>query len=307
MRQRTLAREAAFSGVGLHSGVPVNIRVLPAEAESGITFVRTDLGGKRIPVVPSSIAGTERSTTIRCGEAEVITVEHLLSALSGCGIDNALIELDACEVPILDGSALPYAEAFAECGTICQDSPRRIFRIPVPFEYTDPSGSYIRITPADRFEAAVTVHYDNPPVLRNLSASFAEGDDYPSQIAPCRTFCLFSEVAFLLSRNLIRGGSLGNAVVVMDDVPDDAACASVLEYFGVGSIAASRNGYLNNMELRFPDECARHKILDLMGDFTLLGASLQGRVEAFKPGHRVNAEAVSRLVAAYPEFFNEKL
>lgn len=302
MNQHTIKSACIFKGKGLHGGLPVTMTVEPAAPGTGIVFYRTDLGGAEVRLCPSSVASTDRSTALAAGEAKVVTVEHLLSAFAGLGIDNAAVRLDAPELPILDGSAYLYVKAFLEAGIVGQDAPRRFAVLPGPFEYRDEaSGSVIRMTPCDRFEAEVTVHYDNIALLQEMKAEFASTDDYASQIAPCRTFCLLSEVEFLMQRGLIRGGDLGNALVVVDCMPDAQRLARLQEFFGIPTLQASQNGYLDNVKLHFTNECARHKILDLMGDLMLLSRPLKARVEAFKPGHRVNAAAVTALVRQYPQ------
>lgn len=302
MNQHTLKSACVFKGKGLHGGLPVTMTVEPAGPGEGIVFYRTDLGGAPVRLAPSSVASTDRSTAIAEGETKVVTVEHLLSAFSGLGIDNAAVRLDAPELPILDGSAAMYVKAFQQAGIAEQDAQRRYAVLPGPFEYRDEAtGSLIRMTPCDRFEAEVTVHYDHPALLRDMKAGYVCSDDYAVEIAPCRTFCLLSEVEFLMQRGLIRGGDIRGALVVVDCELDAQRLARLQEFFGIPTLKASQNGYLDNVELHFTNECARHKILDLMGDLMLLSRPLKARVEAFKPGHRVNAAAVRALVRQYPQ------
>ena len=271
MNQHTIHRPCHFSGTGLHTGCTVSMHLLPAPAGTGILFERTDLGGAEIPALTDYLGATQRSTSLVREGADVHTVEHLLSACAGMGIDNLRVQLDAPEVPILDGSAALYVAAFREAGLEEQDAPRReiVLREPFEFKFGD---SLIRFEAADRFSAEVEIDFHSQ-VIGRQTAAFAEGDDYAAQIAPCRTFCFLQEVEFLRRNNLIKGGSLDNALVI--DEP---------------------RGYLNDTPLHFPNECARHKLLDLLGDLMLCGARLRARVTACKPGHSVNAAALRTLL-----------
>ena len=273
MNQRTLSQPCRFSGIGLHTGCEVSMLLLPAPDGHGIVFERTDRGGLRIPARAEFVGSTQRSTSLSREGVEVHTVEHLLSACAGMGIDNLLVQIDAPEVPILDGSAAPYAAAFREAGLREGNAPRREITLPEPFEYTF-GDSILRFEPADRFSVKVEIDF-NSQVIGRQTALYAEGDDYAAEVAPCRTFCFLQEVEFLRRNDLIKGGSLDNALVI--DEP---------------------RGYLNDTPLRFPNECARHKLLDLLGDLSLAGAPLKASVTAFKPGHSVNTAAVRALLAA---------
>ena len=271
MNQHTLRHSCRFSGTGLHTGCEVTMRLLPAPAGGGIVFERTDLGGAEIPALAAFVGSTQRSTCLEREGAGVHTVEHLLSACAGSGIDNLRVELDGPEVPILDGSAACYAAAFREAGLEEQDAPRREIRLSEPFEFASEE-SLIRFEPADRCSLEVEIDFRSQ-VIGRQKAAFIEGDDYAAQVAPCRTFCFLQEVEFLRRNNLIKGGSLDNALVI--DEP---------------------RGYLNDTPLHFPNECARHKLLDLMGDLQLAGARLCARVTALRPGHGVNTAALCALL-----------
>ena len=271
MNQHTLRQPCHFRGTGLHTGCDVAMDLLPAPAGSGIVFERTDLGGAQIPAMAAYVGSTQRSTCLSREGAEVHTVEHLLSACAGFGIDNLRVQLDAPEVPILDGSAAPYATAFREAGLEEQAAPRREIVLSGPFEFTA-GESLIRFEPADRFSAEVEIDFHSQ-VIGLQKALFTDGDDYAAALAPCRTFCFLQEVEFLRKNNLIKGGSLDNALVI--DEP---------------------RGYLNDTPLHFPNECARHKLLDLLGDLALAGAPLRARVTAVKPGHSVNTAALRALL-----------
>ena len=273
MKQHTLRQPLSFSGAGLHTGKPVNLRVSPAPVDTGIRFVRTDLQGAVVPALVDCVGQTRRATSLSYLGVKVLTPEHLLSALSTMGVDNALIELDAPEVPILDGSARPYAEAIRATGLVEQDALRNSLVIERPFVYEDRrSGSRIAFEPAGETCIDVTIDFDSK-VVGVQRAVFDATTDYVSQIAPCRTFCFLREVKPLLRLGLIKGGSLDNALVV--DEP---------------------RGYYGGMEPYFDNEPARHKLLDLLGDLSLAGRPIQGRITAYKPGHKANTQALKQWI-----------
>lgn len=274
VNQHTLKTSYSFEGKGLHTGTFSHMTVMPAAADTGIRFQRTDLPGQ--PVIEASarnVTKTTRSTTIACGEAQAVTIEHIMSVLTGLGVDNAFIQLDNLEVPILDGSARLYLEAILKDGLQDQGVPRRYIDIPLAIEVRNPqSGSWVRIEPADKPSAQITVDF-NSPVLGVQSVSWDESTDYAREIGPCRTFCFYREIEPMLKGGLIKGGDLSNALVVTDD------------------------GYMGDPVLHFPDECGRHKMLDLLGDIRLAGGYLNARVSAFKPGHFINTQAAKALMA----------
>ena len=274
MKQHTLASACFFEGKGLHTGTYAHMSVLPAAAGTGIRFRRTDLpGAPEVPALAEYVTNTARSTTVSCGAAQAVTTEHILSALLGLGVDNAVVELDNREVPILDGSARLYAEAFRQVGLLEQDAERLFLTLPQALELRDVrSGSRIRIEPADAPSAESTVDF-NSPVLGVQSARWDLDTDYARELAPCRTFCFYREIEGLLQGGLIKGGDLDNALVVTD------------------------TGYLGNPVLHHPDECGRHKLLDLLGDLCLCGGPLNARVSAYKPGHYLNTQAAKALRA----------
>ena len=294
--QHTLKKSYSFEGKGLHTGVFSHMTIRPAEAGSGIVFIRTDIGpDARVRPLACNVSSTARCTTISEGEASVSTIEHLMSAAAGLGIDNMTVEIDAPEVPILDGSALPYASAVAADGLQEQDAPRKYFEITEPFHFEDPeSGATIDIAPAESLTISLTADF-NSKVLGVQRFEYDGNVDYAAEIAPCRTFCFFHELEFLASKGLIKGGDVENAIVIVEHPVDKATLARMQELFGVGPLEV-RQGYLNNLSLHFPDEIVRHKTLDMLGDFALLGAPLKGAVKAVKTGHRVNS-AVCRILS----------
>ena len=274
MNQRTVKNTYFFEGKGLHTGTYAHMKVMPAPAGFGIRFYRVDLEGQpEIEALAQNVTNTSRSTTIGCGEAQAVTIEHIMSALTGLGVDNARIELDNQEVPILNGSAEPYVKAFQADGLEDQGVPRQYITLPLAIEVSDPrTGSWVKIEPADAPSAHITVDF-NSPVLGVQQAHWDEQTDYASEIAPCRTFCFYREIEPMLKNNLIKGGDLSNALVVTD------------------------TGYMDDPVLHFPDECGRHKLLDLLGDFRLAGGYLNARITAFKPGHPINTKAAKAIRA----------
>ena len=272
--QHTLNGTYFFEGKGLHTGTYAHMKVMPGAPDGGILFRRTDLpGSPEIKALAENVSNTARSTTISQNGAEAVTIEHIMSALTGMGVDNAVIELDNMEVPILDGSARLYSEAFAKDGLKDQGIPRKLIELPLAIEVTDPkTGSWVKIEPAGEPSAQITVDFGSK-VLGVQSAAWSPSTDYASQIAPCRTFCFYREIEFMLKNNLIKGGDLDNALVVTDD------------------------GYMGNPTLHFQDECGRHKLLDLLGDFRLAGGYLNAKITAYKPGHSINTKAAKALRA----------
>ncbi len=294
MLQTTLATACDFEGKGLHSGAPCRISVRPAPAGTGIVFVRTDLGVE-IPATAAHVVSTRRSTTLGSGSARIGTVEHLLAALTGLGIDNARIETPSREIPILDGSAAPFVQAISAAGTVQQDAPRLWLRPSREIEVTDPrSGAYIRVTPADAPSLEVTVDYGSR-VLGVQTVSLGPATDFASQIAPCRTFCFLHEVMPQLLLGLARGGDATNAIIIAERPVGPVRLKALARIFGQPSLHVTPEGYLSNLALRFPDECGRHKLLDLLGDLRLAGGFLQARVTAYKPGHALNTSLSRQL------------
>ncbi len=288
-KQRTLACECSFEGKGLHTGKISRMTVKPAPENSGIVFHRVDLGPDAIiEALAENVSSTARSTTIAKGTASVSTVEHILSALTGMGVDNAMIEIDNVEVPILDGSARFYAEAILKGGLAVQAADRKYIEIPEEIEIKDEkSGSFVKVTPADRPSAEVTVDFGSK-VLGVQSVRWDESVDYASQFAPCRTFVFFHEIEYLFNNNLVKGGDVDNAIVIVEHPVQPEQLERLSKLFNVPKLEINEEGYLNNLKLHFPNECGRHKVLDLIGDLRLAGGYLNATITAFKPGHSIN-------------------
>ena len=273
--QQPLANDVVIRGTGLHTGQPVTMRVLPAPADAGIVFIRTDLPHR--PVIPALApyavdTTVGRRTILAKDGVEVQTVEHFMAALWGAGIDNAYVELSGPEVPGLDGSAQPFLAHVQAAGLTAQTSPRKRFvvREPIVVEHGE---SCVAVFPAPEFSIAYTLSYAHPVLKAQFTAFPMNGESFARTIAPARTFCLEEEAETLRAQGFGKGSTVENTLVI------------------------GRNGVIQNT-LRFDDECARHKVLDLIGDLYLLGAPLQGKVVAVKSGHRVNLKLIRKLTQA---------
>lgn len=296
MKQQTLVREYGFEGRGLHTGRYAHLTICPAPENFGVRFLRTDLG-LEIPAFALNVTRTDRSTTISADGESVMTIEHLLSALTGLGVDNALVKLDNVEVPILDGSAESYVRAIAPDGLRVQDAQRRYVELSETVEVHDEqTGSWVKLVPSDHFSIAVTVDFSSK-VLGVQQASWSENSDYVGQVAPCRTFCFFHELEALASRGLVKGGDVNNAIVIVEHPVTPEQIRSMCTLFGQPRLSVTESGYLSNLKLHFPNECGRHKLLDLIGDIRLVGGFPKAEVTAFKPGHKINTEAAKAVVS----------
>ena len=300
MQQHTLKAKFSVTGVGLHTGAHTTVTLHPAAANHGIRFKRVDLANT--PVIradASKVISTNRCTTIGQGEASVSTVEHVLSALSGMAVDNALIEIDGPEMPILDGSAQEYVNAVKAIGREPQEAQRDFFVVEKAMRYKDAeSGAELVALPADNFEVTALIDF-NSPILNKQHAQMDNAAQYAEEVAPSRTFCFLRELETLHERGLIRGGDVDNAVVIVDEVKSEAELAELAKKLGKEQFKVERTGYLNNTELRFPNEPARHKLLDVIGDLSLVGAPIKGKIVATKPGHKANVAFAKQLRDAY--------
>lgn len=293
MQQRTLVKNYSFEGKGLHTGRTAHMSVGPAPVNTGIRFHRVDLGPDAfVDALAENVSSTARSTTISNGKVKVGTIEHILSALTGLGIDNALVTIDSCEVPILDGSARIYMEAMAADGFVEQDAERRWVEIRDRIEIrNEKTGSYIVVEPADGPDYDVTIDF-NSHVLGVQQVHWNDSVDYPAEIGNCRTFCFFHEILRLAFFGLVKGGDVNNAIVIVEKPTKRWQLRRMARLFGQDeNLTVSPEGYLSNVKLRFPDECGRHKLLDLIGDFRLCGGFLKAKITAYKPGHRLNTGA----------------
>ena len=245
------------------------------------------------------VSSTARSTTISSGEVSVMTIEHVLSALTGMGVDNTIIDIDNIEVPILDGSAKPYIDAIWADGFEQQDAPRRYVEIKETVEIrNEVKGSLVRIEPADEFSYEIMVDF-NSRVLGVQHAQWNKDVIYAEEIGVCRTFVFFHELEFLFNNGLVKGGDVDNAIVIVEHPVSDEQIGRMSEIFNVPKLKVREDGYLSNLKLRFPNECSRHKMLDLIGDLRLCGGFLKAKVTAEKAGHGINttaAKAVRKVI-----------
>ncbi len=269
--QHTLSQPIGFSGVGLHSGVQSSARILPSGPDTGIVFRRVDLGVD-IPASVENVVETSYATVIAAGNARVSTIEHFLAALYAMEIDNAVVEVDGPELPILDGSAVDVARALNECGAARQPARRNFLRVWENGKIRR-NGSLVTLSPSEDFEVLVTVDFPGTAIGRQWAKFSLDPESFLREIAPARTFVLREQIDALLAAGLARGGSLDNAIVVEGDKVH------------------------NNEGLRFPNEFARHKLLDLIGDIALLGVPVRGSFVAVRPGHTVNRDLTAHLAS----------
>ena len=294
--QQTLKKSYTFEGKGLHTGRVAKMTVRPAAADTGICFRRTDIGEEAfVEALAENVSNTARSTTISNGDISVATIEHILSALTGMGVDNALIDIDNIEVPILDGSAKPYIDAIWADGFEQQDAPRRYIEVKKTIEIrNEEKGSVVRIEPAEEFSYDIMVDF-NSRVLGVQHAKWDSSITYAEQIGICRTFVFFHEIEFLFNNGLVKGGDVDNAIVIVEHPVTDEQVQRMSQLFNIPALKVREDGYLSNLVLRFPNECSRHKLLDLIGDLRLAGGFLKARITAEKAGHGINTEAAKAV------------
>lgn len=295
-KQKTLKKEYIFEGKGLHSGIVTRMILRPSKENTGIRFLRSDIGPDAyIEAISDYVTHTQRGTTIEKGSIRISTAEHLLAAFNGLGIDNAIVELNNFEVPILDGSALPYTNAICKDGLAEQNAERVYYSITEPIRYKDEqTGSEITILPDEEFKVDLTIDFGSK-VLGVQKFCYDKTVDFVSQVAPCKTFVFFHELEFLFKNNLIKGGDLENALVIVENPVQEEELSRMANLFNVDKIARLDSGYLDNVKLHFDNECARHKLLDLLGDFMLVGYRIKGMVIAEKSGHKINT-TVAKLI-----------
>ncbi|TCD48765.1 bifunctional UDP-3-O-[3-hydroxymyristoyl] N-acetylglucosamine deacetylase/3-hydroxyacyl-ACP dehydratase [Chlorobium sp. N1] len=299
IHQRTLQKEVSLWGTGLHTGKECMITFKPAPANYGYRFIRTDIAeSPEIPALIDNVVDVLRGTTIAVGDVKVHTTEHVLAALYGLEIDNCRIEMSGPEPPVMDGSSHPFAEALLGAGFQEQDEPKDYLVIDETIEYHDTeNGVDIVALPLDDFRATVMVDYKNPALGSQHSGLFNLEKEFLREFSPCRTFCFLSEVESQANQGIIKGGDVDNAIVIIDKKMEKDELHKLSEKLGVESdhLALGQNGILNNRELRFKNEPARHKLLDLLGDIALLGMPVKAQILAARPGHASNVEFVRQL------------
>ncbi|HPS46082.1 MAG TPA: bifunctional UDP-3-O-[3-hydroxymyristoyl] N-acetylglucosamine deacetylase/3-hydroxyacyl-ACP dehydratase [Bacteroidales bacterium] len=306
-KQRTIKGPVKVSGVGLHSGKEVTITFLPAAENHGYKFKRTDLEGK--PIIEADalhVIDTSRGTTIEQNGVRVLTVEHALAALSGLEIDNALIEIDGVEPPIFDGSAKIYVDALNKVGIVEQNAERTYFEIKENFIYRDPEKQVeIIAIPSDDFKISVMIDFETD-VLGTQNASITNMHHFTEEISSCRTFVFLHELEHLVNNNLIKGGDLNNAIVFVNRLMSDKELTRIASLFNREKVEVLKEGILNNLELRFNNEPARHKLLDVVGDLALVGMPIKGHIIANRPGHHANVEFAKIIQQAIKQFKTKK-
>ncbi|MFN3693427.1 MAG: bifunctional UDP-3-O-[3-hydroxymyristoyl] N-acetylglucosamine deacetylase/3-hydroxyacyl-ACP dehydratase [Ignavibacterium sp.] len=302
--QRTIANPVSMSGIGLHTGTECTMTFKPAAENTGIRFVRVDLGGNpEIPAVAEHVVDVSRGTTIGIGEAKVHTVEHVLAAIVGLQIDNIIIELDGIEPPVGDGSALPYVEVLQKAGFVQQEAPKDYLVIDETVMYHNEEKQIdIVALPLDGYRITVMVDYQNPALGSQHTGLFDLEKEFVNEFAPARTFCFLSEVEALANNGLIKGGDLDNAVVIVDHNLNDSELKELGKKIGITeNFVLGEHGILNNKQLRFKNEPVRHKLLDLMGDLALIGAPIKAQILAARPGHRANVEFAKQIRKLYQQ------
>lgn len=293
MKQHTIKSEFTLRSVGLHTGLDVTATFLPAPANTGVWLRRVDLPNKPCyQALADYVSATERGTVLEHGRWKVSTVEHALSALYALGVDNCIIEVNAPEMPILDGSARYFVREIQRVGLEEQDAEQQVYVIQEPIEYISEHGNRMRIEPCDHYEVDVTIAFQSN-ILREQHATLTNLNDYPREIAAARTFCFVREIEPLLRVGLIKGGDLKNALVIYETEMSQEGMDYFCDKMGQPHMDATKLGYLS--PLNYLNEPARHKLLDVIGDISLLGLRLQGRVIAVKPGHTFNTQCIRRL------------
>lgn len=294
--QQTISKELTISGVGIHTGQSVTMKIKPSEPNTGILFQRVDLPGK--PLVKADVDNvieTNRSTTIEANKARISTIEHLMAALVGMQIDNALIEIDGEEIPILDGSAQMFVDALEQIGTICQKIKKVYYSIDHNITFTDEEKKVEMVAlPYNGYRINTLIDF-NSPVLGTQHASLKNIYNFNSEIASSRTFCFFHELEVLIANNLIKGGDIKNAIVVVDKPVTTEQVERIAKVFKQKDVKVNEEGILNNLELRFPNEPARHKLLDVVGDLALVGYPFKAHIIANRPGHASNIKFAKKI------------
>ncbi|WP_179338814.1 bifunctional UDP-3-O-[3-hydroxymyristoyl] N-acetylglucosamine deacetylase/3-hydroxyacyl-ACP dehydratase [Winogradskyella ludwigii] len=295
-KQKTIEKEVTLTGVGLHTGADVTLVFKPGAENSGFVFQRTDLeGSPKIEADANYVTSTQRGTCMEKNGVTIQTCEHVLAALVGLDVDNAIIELNASEPPIMDGSSKFFVEAIEEAGIVEQDAFREVYEVTQVVSYTDEeSGSEIILMPSSTYQITTMVDFGTK-VLGTQNATLNKVSDFKDEIANARTFSFLHEIEMLLEHGLIKGGDLNNAIVYVDKELSPETMEKLRVAFNKDSIAVKPNGILDNLTLHHPNEAARHKLLDVLGDLTLIGTRIRGKVIANKPGHFVNTQFAKKM------------
>ncbi|MBS7230699.1 bifunctional UDP-3-O-[3-hydroxymyristoyl] N-acetylglucosamine deacetylase/3-hydroxyacyl-ACP dehydratase [Flavobacterium psychroterrae] len=296
VKQKTIKNEISLTGVGLHTGKEVTMTFKPAPINNGFTFVRVDLQGQ--PVIEADanyVVNTQRGTNLEKLGVKIQTPEHVLAALVGCDLDNVIIELNASELPIMDGSSKYFVEAIENAGIEEQEAKRNVYVVKEVISFTDETtGSEILVMPSDDYQVTAMVDFGTK-VLGTQNATMKSIADFKDEIANSRTFSFLHELESLLENGLIKGGDLNNAIVYVDKEISETTMENLKKAFGKDKISVKPNGVLDNLTLHYPNEAARHKLLDVVGDLSLIGVRIQGKIIANKPGHYVNTQFAKKL------------
>ena len=295
-KQKTIKHRVSVSGVGLHTGKECTLTFTPAKEDYGIKFQRVDLENN--PIIEANVdlvVHTNRGTNLEKNGVSIHTTEHVLAAIAGAQIDNLLIEITACETPILDGSSIEFTNALKKAGIKIQEKDKTYFQVKRKIAYKDENtGSEISITPSDKLKISVEIDY-NSTTLQKQDSVLEDISEFETEFSSSRTFCFLHELDELLKNNLIKGGDINNAIVIVDRDVDEKELAELAKTFNKENIAVQEKGILNNLELRYKNEPARHKLLDVIGDLTLIGKSIKGHVIAKKPGHTINIAFAKKI------------
>ncbi|AIG29789.1 bifunctional UDP-3-O-[3-hydroxymyristoyl] N-acetylglucosamine deacetylase/3-hydroxyacyl-ACP dehydratase [Flavobacterium psychrophilum] len=296
VKQKTINNEISLTGVGLHTGNEVRITFKPAPINNGFSFVRVDLEGSPIIEADANyVVNTQRGTNLEKLGVKIQTPEHVLAALVGCDLDNVIIELNASELPIMDGSSKYFVQAIEKAGIAEQEAERNVYVVKEVISYLDEStGSEIIVMPCDDYQVTAMVDFGTK-VLGTQNASLKNISQFKDEIADCRTFSFLHELETLLENGLIKGGDLNNAIVYVDKEISAETMNRLKIAFGKDKISVTPNGVLDNLTLHYPNEAARHKLLDVIGDLSLIGTRIKGKVIANKPGHFVNTQFAKKM------------
>lgn len=296
VKQKTIKTAISLTGVGLHTGKEVTMTFKPAPANNGFTFVRVDLEGQ--PVIEADanyVVNTQRGTNLEKLGVQIQTPEHVLAALTGCDLDNVIIELNSSELPIMDGSSKYFVEAIEKAGVEEQEAKRNVYVVKEVISFTDEAtGSEILVMPSDNYCITTMVDFGTK-ILGTQNATMKCLSEFKEEFSDSRTFSFLHELESLLDNGLIKGGDLNNAIVYVDKEISTATMENLKKAFGKDELTVKPNGILDNLTLHYPNEAARHKLLDVVGDLSLIGTRIQGKVIANKPGHYVNTQFAKKL------------
>lgn len=296
VKQKTIKNEITLTGVGLHTGQEVIMTFKPAPVNNGFTFVRVDLEGH--PIIEADaqyVVNTQRGTNLEKNAVKIQTSEHVLAACVGCDLDNLIIELNASEPPIMDGSSKFFVEALEKAEIVEQEAERKVYVVKEVISYTDEAtGSEILVMPCETYQVTTMVDFGTK-VLGTQNATLKTIHEFKTEIADARTFSFLHELESLLNNGLIKGGDLNNAIVYVDKEISTETMQNLRKAFGKDNISVKPNGILDNLTLHYPNEAARHKLLDVVGDLALIGTRIQGKVIANKPGHFVNTQFAKKM------------